>query len=136
MFSGKDASDAVPHLEALRKDIEGYQLAIRAADRPAKPGARGRRRVGKASVKTVSITVSIGVAAREARTNSPDAVIAAADEALYRAKQEGRNRLRAIKSRREGAAMDVRRHETALFRWDKAAPGNRFRRNETEQLGG
>jgi diguanylate cyclase (GGDEF)-like protein len=136
VFSGKDARDAVAHLEALRKDIEGYRLAIRAPDRPAKPGASRRRRVGKPSVKTVSITVSIGVAARESRTNSPDAVIAAADEALYRAKQEGRNRLRATKSRREGAAMDVRRHKTALFRWDKGAPGTRFRRNETEKLGG
>jgi PleD family two-component response regulator len=75
VFSGKDVSDAVPHLEALRKDIEGYRLAIRAPDRPAKPGAGRRRRVGKPSVKTVSITVSIGVAAREPRTNSPDAVI-------------------------------------------------------------
>ena len=51
VFSGKDASDAVPHLQALRADIEGYRLAIRGPDRPAKPAAGRRRRVGEPSVK-------------------------------------------------------------------------------------
>ena len=68
-------------------------------------------------MKTVSITVSIGVAARVARNDSPEVVIAAADEALYRAKQEGRNALRAIRSRREWSAIGVRRDKAALFRW-------------------
>jgi GGDEF domain-containing protein len=120
VFSRKDASDAVPHLKALRADIEGYRLAIRAPDRPAKPAAGRRRRVGEPSAKTLSVTVSIGVAARESRNDSPEAVIAAADAALYRAKQEGRNRVRAIKSRNEGSAMDVRRDKMALFRWGKS----------------
>jgi diguanylate cyclase (GGDEF)-like protein len=93
VFSGKGASDAVPHLEALRADIEGYRLAIRAPGRPAKRSAGRRRRRGAPSEKTVSVTVSIGVAARESRNDSPEAVLAAADDALYRAKQDGRNRV-------------------------------------------
>jgi diguanylate cyclase (GGDEF)-like protein len=108
VFSGRDASDALAHLEALRADIEGYRLAIRAPDRPAKQTAGKRRRRGKPSAHTVSVTVSIGVAARESRSDSPEAVIAAADEALYRAKQEGRNRVRASKSRRQYSGIGLR----------------------------
>ena len=117
LFSGKDLSDALPHLQALRVDIQRYQVAIRAPDRPARPAAGKRRRGSAPSAKTVSVTVSIGVAARVARNESPEAVIAAADEALYRAKQEGRNALRAIRSRCEWSAIGVRRDKAALFRW-------------------
>jgi len=96
LFSRKDAGDALPHLEALRADIEGYRLAIRAPDRPAEHTTGKRHRRGTPSAKTVSVTVSIGVAARESRNDSPEAVIAAADEALYRAKQTGRNRVASL----------------------------------------
>jgi diguanylate cyclase (GGDEF)-like protein len=37
--------------------------------------------------------VSIGVAARNGRFDTPQSVIEAADRALYRAKERGRNRL-------------------------------------------
>ena len=100
-----------------RSVTRSYRLAIRVPDRPAKPAAGRRRRAGEPSAKTLSVTVSIGVAARESRNDSREAVIAAADEALYRAKQHGRNRVRAIQSRREGSAMGVRRDKAALFRW-------------------
>ena len=116
LFPGKDLSDALPHLQALRVDIQRYQVAIRAPDRPARPAAGKRRRGSAPGAKTVSVTVSIGVAARVARNDSPEAVIAAADEALYRAKQEGRNALRAITSRREWSAIGVRRDKAAVFR--------------------
>jgi len=39
------------------------------------------------------VTISIGVAAYPADGESPEALIAAADAALYRAKQRGRNRV-------------------------------------------
>jgi diguanylate cyclase (GGDEF)-like protein len=41
----------------------------------------------------VSVTVSIGVAERTDRNEYPEAVIKAADRALYRAKRAGRNRV-------------------------------------------
>ena len=41
---------------------------------------------------TIRTTVSIGVASREPRMGESDALVNAADRALYRAKQSGRNR--------------------------------------------
>ena len=39
------------------------------------------------------LTISIGVAERNARAGTPEAVIQAADKALYRAKHKGRNQV-------------------------------------------
>jgi GGDEF domain-containing protein len=93
LFGGRSADDALPHLEALRADIEDYRMAIRAADRPRRKRAGKRRRTGTPSAQTVSVTVSIGVAERGERHDHPEAVIKAADKALYRAKRAGRNRV-------------------------------------------
>lgn len=46
------------------------------------------------------ITLSIGVASLPDNGDTPDAVIADADEALYQAKHEGRNRVVQAESRR------------------------------------
>ncbi|MBB3933822.1 two-component system cell cycle response regulator [Kaistia hirudinis] len=44
--------------------------------------------------QSISITVSIGLARRQDGGDSPEAVLRRADEALYQAKREGRNRIR------------------------------------------
>jgi diguanylate cyclase (GGDEF)-like protein len=93
LFPGKSADEVEPHLEALRAAIEDYRMAIRSPGRPKKPRVGKRRRTGQSSAQTVSVTVSIGVAARGARNMTPVAVIAAADRALFRAKRLGRNRV-------------------------------------------
>ena len=93
LFPGKDAEDAIPHLEALREDIESYRIALRGTDRPARTKGTKRQRGGWRGQNAVSVTVSIGVAERNGRFGTPQAVIEAADRALYRAKEKGRNRL-------------------------------------------
>jgi diguanylate cyclase (GGDEF)-like protein len=93
LFAGKGTGDALPHLEALRVEIEDYRMAIRASDRPRQKRAGRRRRSGASSAQSVSVTVSIGVAERSDRHDHPEAVIKAADKALYRAKRRGRNRV-------------------------------------------
>lgn len=93
LFSGKSVDDALPHLEALRADIEDYRMAIRAPDRPRRKRTGKRRRSPASTGRTVSVTVSIGVAGRSDRHDYAEAVIKAADKALYRAKRAGRNQV-------------------------------------------
>jgi diguanylate cyclase (GGDEF)-like protein len=54
------------------------------------------------------ITLSIGVASLPDNGDTPDAVVAAADEALYQAKREGRNRVVQAPSRRSRERTSVR----------------------------
>jgi diguanylate cyclase (GGDEF)-like protein len=93
LFPGKSADEALPHLEALRAEIDSYRMAIRSSDRPRRKRAGKQRRTGASTAQTVSVTVSIGVAERGDRYDHAEAVIKAADKALYRAKRGGRNRI-------------------------------------------
>ena len=93
LFPGKEAEEALPHLEALREEIESYRLALRAIERPRKAKGGKRQRGGWRGRNAVAVTVSIGVAGRNGRLATPQAVIEAADRALYRAKDKGRNRV-------------------------------------------
>ena len=54
-----------------------------------------RQRIDDNVVKEtgVKVTISLGIAGVSARCNSPEDLIAAADRALYRAKENGRNRV-------------------------------------------
>ena len=91
IFPGRSAEEAVPHLETVRRVIEGSSFALRGKGRPRKkpekPKAAGRPR------KEVSVTVSVGVADPDRRHTTPDQVIKAADQALYLAKKGGRNQV-------------------------------------------
>jgi len=94
LFPGKDVKEVTPHLEELRQAVGGYQLRLRGGDRPKEQEQGVARRGGSASSgKTVSVTISIGVAGSALEMRSPGEVIKAADKALYRAKQKGRNQV-------------------------------------------
>jgi diguanylate cyclase (GGDEF)-like protein len=91
LFSRRAIDQALPHLEKVRKIVERTGFTVRGrgrsrskAERPKEP-RRSRHRV--------IITVSIGTAERDAGNATPEQVIQAADKALYRAKQAGRNRV-------------------------------------------
>jgi diguanylate cyclase (GGDEF)-like protein len=93
IFPDRALEEAWPHLERLRKDIEDYKIAVRGGDRPKAREAGSRLRAARPPEKTLSVTVSIGVAERDDTLIRPTLVIRAADEALYRAKRAGRNRV-------------------------------------------
>lgn len=90
LFPGKGSDAAMPHLEAVRKDIAGSEFALRGKDRPENP--KGVKRGHKGGEKAVKITASLGVAEQNGSL-LPDEVLKQADEALYRAKSGGRNRV-------------------------------------------
>jgi len=66
---------------------------VRRGDRPRDGKTGTRLRDNRFPDKTLSVTVSIGAAERDGTLIRPALVIRAADEALYRAKRAGRNRV-------------------------------------------
>jgi diguanylate cyclase (GGDEF)-like protein len=94
-FPGKQTKRVLPIMERVRSEVEAMKL-----------------RHGK---KTISITVSCGVAHRGKASQKLDEIVAAADRALYAAKNNGRNQVqarypnsrRAAKRKRSGAFLRV-----------------------------
>jgi diguanylate cyclase (GGDEF)-like protein len=92
LFPGASVEEAARELEDIRNSIETYRMAVRSPGRPKKMDEGAKRRGAGGSEQMLSVTVSIGVAGPRDRA-TPLQVIKAADEALYRAKQAGRNRV-------------------------------------------
>ena len=90
IFGDAAVDEVMPHLEALRKRIETTGFALRGPDRPRqRPDAPRTAKL----VQRVSVSVSIGAASAVAADDRPEDVLDAADAALYRAKDAGRNRV-------------------------------------------
>ena len=90
VFAGRGQDECLPHLEELREMVETSRFTMR---RRFRPRAKPKADKGRKSRQAITITVSIGVAERNHRHASPDQVVLAADKALYRAKEAGRNRV-------------------------------------------
>lgn len=90
LFPGRTVDEAVEAMERVRKAIATRGFALRAADRPRSKPESPRT---SGATKTVKVTVSVGVAAVRERQDDPEAALRAADRALYRAKEQGRNRV-------------------------------------------
>ncbi len=89
LFSGKSLDSCTPLLEGAREGIAREPFIVRSLLRLRKKPKKRRWRAGK---QRETITVSIGVAEHGSHGQADD-VIRAADQALYRAKEGGRNRV-------------------------------------------
>jgi len=85
LFPGKTTEEALPHLEIA---AEGFTLRHR-----RRPNSKPKSPPKRSGTARLAVTVSIGVAERQAERSRPAQVIKAADQALYRAKKTGRNRV-------------------------------------------
>jgi diguanylate cyclase (GGDEF)-like protein len=116
LFPGKSCEEAVRHLELLRQTIENSSFHVRRPnDRRSVRHGPDRRRVPRKRVALqrsgppqapgieLSVTVSIGVAESSTQTDDVNLVIRAADQALYRAKESGRNRVEVARGARARA---------------------------------
>lgn len=91
LFPRRGVRDVMDELERVRSQIEQHRLALRGADRPLEAKTGRSMRAGLMIGKTVSVTISIGVAESGDKLKTSDEVLKAADKALYRAKEKGRN---------------------------------------------
>ena len=89
IFSGLRARFALARCDAFRAEIEHHEFMLRGRNRPI-DAPRGRRGRGVRK-RGVRVTISIGLAHRDAQHATSSSVMAAAGKALHRAKQLGRN---------------------------------------------
>ena len=92
LFPDKSMREILPHLELVRATIGSSRFTLRGRDRPRKKPEKAR---GSRSARgELALTVSLGVAEADSQHATPAQVIKAADQALYRAKKAGRNRVK------------------------------------------
>ena len=95
IFPDLALQDALPHAESIRAAVEKYEMAVRGPDRPRNEQTGTALRQTRSPMQYLSVTVSIGLAARTSTEVPHHAVLRDADAALYRAKAAGRNRVNA-----------------------------------------
>ena len=91
VFAGKDATTAAVYLDALRNKIATKPFVIRNKKRPKQKSTKNPTK--SSNTQNLNVTVSIGVAEKQARHNSTQDIMKSADNALYKAKKKGRNRV-------------------------------------------
>ena len=109
LFPGKTLEECLPHLEAVRQAVAAYRLQLRDKENRPRDDKQGRQRRTGSTAAQVSVTLSMGVAERGAAQTSPEQVIKAADQALYSAKEAGRNCIRSHGQRRGAVKLAASR---------------------------
>lgn len=93
IFPGQTAAEALKKAEALRAALASSSFYLRSSQRDTGKKARKLRRGNSGRKIRLNITVSIGVAESGQNGRKCEEVLVLADKALYKAKQDGRNRV-------------------------------------------
>ena len=93
IFPEISAREGTVYLERLRHSIANTPFILRGAER-TNGSKKSRSKSRRKTANEVQLTISIGVANRNQRNAEFDEVIRAADKALYKAKDAGRNCVR------------------------------------------
>lgn len=96
VFPDRTVTQALPHLDKVRAAMAATPFMVRGPDRPEEKPDQPQP---NPAAQQVQITISIGAAERSAEVPGWEAVMKAADQALYKAKQAGRNRVMAADGR-------------------------------------
>jgi diguanylate cyclase (GGDEF)-like protein len=123
VFPDKSTNEIIEDLELLRATIENSSFRMRGLDRRNQPRQTDRRKPvnprrkisrslrstpSSREIRELSVTVSIGVAEAGTRNRDVEQVIEAADQALYRAKAAGRNRVEVASTPRARTSRSVK----------------------------
>lgn len=100
IFPGKLSDEVFIYLDRMRKIIEQSKFIVRGKDRRRKHG------IGRGAKKQTSVTVSIGVASCNGDKVPPADILRMADQALYKAKERGRNCTVTAKSGKSVVAVE------------------------------
>lgn len=96
VFKGQDEATALPVAEKIREAVAAYPMRIRDKDRPEdtdkgrKQRTSGRKK--KQDSEVVQVCISIGLCQKTEQHSHSRDVLKQADESLYMAKNQGRNR--------------------------------------------
>lgn len=87
VFTNNNLEQCALILNNIRQKIAEYQIIIR---HPSRKTKKARQLAANKTAKSVSVTISIGVATRQTKCHF-EQTVKSADQALYRAKRKGRN---------------------------------------------
>ena len=95
VFPGVERAEALDLAEAVRSDVANSRFALRNLPRPPQKRGQTERGYKRDAGTQLQVTISVGVACDMGEGEAPETLLRAADEAMYRAKAAGRNRVMA-----------------------------------------
>ena len=97
IFPATELNECLPFIEATRERIAAYPLMVRNRQQRPDTQRQGKKQRGQNNdSKTLNVTMSFGAARRNSGESIED-LMKRADKALYKAKENGRNRVEKAK---------------------------------------